>query len=71
MLTPMLLSNDFPEDHPVLSMAMTPERVADLLVRAIDAEEFLIVESETARSALAAKARDYDAWIDATSRASL
>lgn len=71
MLTPMLLSNDFPEGHPVLSMAMTPEQVAELLVQAIDAEDFLVVESESARQALAAKAQDYDAWIDETSRPSL
>jgi NAD(P)-dependent dehydrogenase (short-subunit alcohol dehydrogenase family) len=71
MLTPMLLSNDFPEGHPVLSMAMTPEQVAELLVKAIDAEEFLVAESESARSALAAKAKDYDAWIDSISASRL
>jgi short-subunit dehydrogenase len=65
MLTPMLLSNDFPPDHPVLSMALTPPQVADLLVRGIDAERFLIVDSESSTDALVAKARDYDAWIAA------
>ena len=63
MLTRMLLSNDFPADHPVLRMAMTPEQVADLLVRGIEAERFLVVEDEHATDALVAKAGDYDAWI--------
>src|SRR3954447_19156391 len=58
MLTPMLLSNDFPDDHPVLSMALTPEQVADVMVRGIDAERFLIVDSDAAIETLAAKVRD-------------
>jgi len=70
MLTPMLLSNDFPEGHPVLSMALTPEQVADLLVRGIDAERFLIVDSDTSTDNLVAKAKDYDAWIDSMAIAS-
>jgi NAD(P)-dependent dehydrogenase (short-subunit alcohol dehydrogenase family) len=65
MMTRMLLSNQFPEDHPVLSMAWTPEQVADLLVRAIDEERFLIeTHPESGSAALLAKAQDYDAWID-------
>ena len=63
MLTPMLLSNDFPEGHPVLSIAFTPEQVADLLVRGIDAERFLIVDSDKSSENLVAKGTDYDAWI--------
>jgi short-subunit dehydrogenase len=64
MLTPMLLSNDFPPDHPALQMALTPEQVADVVVRGIDAERFLIVDSPTSVDALTAKVTDYDAWID-------
>lgn len=63
MLTPMLLSNDFPEDHPILKSAMTPEAVADLLVAAIDDERFLVVDSPMATEALAAKAGNYDGWV--------
>jgi NAD(P)-dependent dehydrogenase (short-subunit alcohol dehydrogenase family) len=63
MLTPMLLSNDFPPDHPVLKMAVTPERVADLLVSAIGDERFLIVDSDMGEGSLKAKAADYDLWI--------
>jgi NAD(P)-dependent dehydrogenase (short-subunit alcohol dehydrogenase family) len=64
MLTPMLLSNDFPPDHPVLQMALTPEQVAEVVVRGIEAERFLIVDSPMSIDALSAKATDYDAWID-------
>ena len=63
MLTRMLLSNELPDDHPVLKAALAPEQVADLLVQAIDAERFLVVDAETSADALAAKAKDYDAWI--------
>jgi NAD(P)-dependent dehydrogenase (short-subunit alcohol dehydrogenase family) len=66
MLTRMLLSNQFPEDHPVLAMAWTPEEVANLLVQAIDEERFLIqTHPESGSAALMAKAEDYEAWIDA------
>ena len=63
MLTPMLLSNDFPPDHPVLKLALTPEQVADLLVRAIGEERFLILDSESGLDALRAKVSDYDQWL--------
>ena len=43
MMTRMLRSNNFADDHPVLAMALSPEAVADLLVRAIDDEQFLIL----------------------------
>jgi len=71
MLTRMLLSNDFPPDHPVLKMALTPESVADLLVRAIDDEQFLITESSTSTEPLEAKAQDYDRWIAGMAEARL
>lgn len=63
MLTPMLLGGGFPEDHPVLHVAPRPEEVADRLVRAIDAERFLIVDAPTGPDALVAKATDYDSWL--------
>jgi NAD(P)-dependent dehydrogenase (short-subunit alcohol dehydrogenase family) len=63
MLTPMLLSNDFPADHPVLQTAPTPGEVAERLVQAIDAERFLILDSTAGIDALTAKATDYDRWI--------
>jgi short-subunit dehydrogenase len=65
MLTPMLLSNEFPPDHPVLKTALTPEQVADLLVAAIGDERFLIVDSDMGEGSLKAKATDYDHWISA------
>ena len=66
MLTPMLLSNDFPDDHPVLKTAATPEQVADRLVAAIDAEQFLILDSDLGIDSLRAKASDYEQWITDT-----
>jgi NAD(P)-dependent dehydrogenase (short-subunit alcohol dehydrogenase family) len=63
MLTPMLLSNNFPEDHPILTMALTPEQVADLLVAGIDAERFLIVENDAGPAAVRSKLEDYDGWL--------
>jgi NAD(P)-dependent dehydrogenase (short-subunit alcohol dehydrogenase family) len=64
MMTRMLRSNGFAEDHPVMTMAITPEQVAEILVDAIDEERFLVVSHEGMDAApLAAKADDYDAWI--------
>jgi short-subunit dehydrogenase len=62
MMTRMLRSNNFADDHPVLAMALPPEEVADLLVRAIDEERFLILSDEGDISSLVAKGNDYDAW---------
>jgi NAD(P)-dependent dehydrogenase (short-subunit alcohol dehydrogenase family) len=63
MLTPMLLSNNFPPDHPVYKLALTPDQVADLLVRAIGEERFLILDSDSGKEAMVSKAADYDRWI--------
>jgi NAD(P)-dependent dehydrogenase (short-subunit alcohol dehydrogenase family) len=63
MLTPMLLSNEFPADHPVLKSALTPGQVADLLVRALGEERFLILDSDSGLRSLETKASDYDRWI--------
>lgn len=63
MMTNMLRSNGFPEDHPVMLSAMSPEDVAEILVGGIDAERFLILTDVTSTEALVAKARDYDTWI--------
>lgn len=63
MLTPMLLTNDFPTEHPLLKTAATPEQVADRLVHAIDAERFLILDSDIGMESLTAKASDYEKWV--------
>jgi short-subunit dehydrogenase len=64
MLTRMLRGNAIPDDHPVMRSALTPDEVADLLVRGIDAERFLILSpGSTLLEGLAAKAADYDGWI--------
>jgi NAD(P)-dependent dehydrogenase (short-subunit alcohol dehydrogenase family) len=63
MLTRMLLSNDFPDDHPAITMALTPEEVADVVVRGIAAERFLILTHDGDDQPLVAKGTDYDAWL--------
>jgi hypothetical protein len=63
----MLRANEFPADHPAMTMALTPDQVADLLVDAIDAERFLVLSHPELGNSLADKAADYDAWIDGMS----
>jgi NAD(P)-dependent dehydrogenase (short-subunit alcohol dehydrogenase family) len=63
MLTPMLLSDGVPANHPLLRNAATPQEVADRLVGAIDAEHFLILDSQLGPDCLTAKATDYERWI--------
>lgn len=64
MLTPMLLADGIAADHPILQNAATPQEVAERLVGAIDAEEFLIVDSAMGLDVLKAKAANYESWID-------
>jgi NAD(P)-dependent dehydrogenase (short-subunit alcohol dehydrogenase family) len=64
MLTRMLLSNDFPDDHPAITMALSPEQVAEVLVKGIAAERFLILTHAGDEQPLLAKGADYDAWLD-------
>jgi NAD(P)-dependent dehydrogenase (short-subunit alcohol dehydrogenase family) len=65
MMTRMLRSNGWPDDHPSLKNAVTPEQVAEILVRGIDEEKFLILTNpaEYATGNLMARAQDYDGWI--------
>ncbi|ORB65549.1 SDR family NAD(P)-dependent oxidoreductase [Mycolicibacterium tusciae] len=63
MLTPMLLADGIPADHPMLQGAATPAQVADRLADAIAAERFLILDSTLGQDLLTAKATDYEQWI--------
>jgi len=66
MMTRMLRGNAIPEDHPVMRSALTPEAVAEVLVRGIALEKFLILSpGSTLLDGLHAKAQDYDGWIAA------
>lgn len=67
MNTRMLRSNGFPDGHPVLKMALTPEQVADLLVEGIAQERFLILSPGGTAQSLIDKGTDYDAWLRSTS----
>jgi NAD(P)-dependent dehydrogenase (short-subunit alcohol dehydrogenase family) len=66
MNTRMLRSNGFSSDHPVMKAALTPEQVADLLVRGIAAEKFLILQSGPSDAApmLLPKTQGYEAWLN-------
>lgn len=63
MLTPMLLSDGVPADHPIVRNAALPDEVADRLVHAIDDEQFLVLDSTIGSDVLTAKAADYEQWI--------
>lgn len=63
MRTPMLMADGVPEDHPAVQNAATPEEVAERLVRGIEAEQFLIVDSTLGPDSLTAKGADYERWI--------
>lgn len=67
MDTAMLRSSGLPDDHPALESALKPHEVADLLVRGIAAETFLIDSTGPVEGAtlLAHKATDYEAWFAA------
>src|SRR5262249_14644017 len=71
MLTPMFFANEFPDDHPAVQAAQTPDEVADRLVRGIDEERFLITDSPMAFEALTARIDDYDEWLDSIGLRSL
>ncbi len=62
MKTPMLLANDLARDR--YERALSPEQVADLLVAGIAEERFLILTPDASLQPLAARAADYDAWLD-------
>jgi NAD(P)-dependent dehydrogenase (short-subunit alcohol dehydrogenase family) len=63
MRTPMLMADGIPADHPAVRNAATPEQVAERLVRGIEAEQFLIVDSTLGPDSLTAKGTDYERWI--------
>jgi NAD(P)-dependent dehydrogenase (short-subunit alcohol dehydrogenase family) len=66
MDTRMFRANNLPDDHPAVRMALKPEQVADLLVRGITAESFLILDDGPADSAplLKGRAEDYEGWLN-------
>jgi NAD(P)-dependent dehydrogenase (short-subunit alcohol dehydrogenase family) len=71
MNTRMFRANEFPDDHPAVRAALTPEQVADLIVRGIEAQKFLILQTGPADAApqLLGRATDYEAWLNAQSAA--
>ena len=63
-MTPMLLSNRWPDDHPAVKAAMPTDEIADIVVRGIDDERFLILARPHRIEELQAKGRDYEQWIN-------
>jgi len=63
MLTRMFLSNAIPPDHPVYQAAVTPEQVAEIVVKGMDAEQFLITTTPTTLEGFRHKAADYEDWL--------
>jgi short-subunit dehydrogenase len=68
MLTRMILDGGFAPDHFAVRTAVRPEQVAELVVRGIAAERFLILTRPGTDQALVDKGTDYEAWIDRTAR---
>ena len=56
-------TNGFPADSHVMANARTPEEVAEIIVRGIEAERFLILTDPADAQVPADKAADYDAWL--------
>ena len=63
MQTPMLLANLQSDDDPRYASALTPEAVADILVRGMEAEKFLITTPDAGTAPLEARVADWDAWL--------
>jgi NAD(P)-dependent dehydrogenase (short-subunit alcohol dehydrogenase family) len=64
MNTPMLLRNERSLDDLVMKNALSPEQVAELLVKGIESEQFLILTPDADVQPLADRANDYEAWLD-------
>lgn len=63
MLTRMFLENNIPEDHPAFRMAVTPEQVAEIVVRGVEADQFLITTTPNTLAGFRRKAADYEDWL--------
>ena len=51
-----------------LGLIQTPEEVAEITIRGLDQETFLILPNERVGTSFLHKAQDYDRWLDHTSR---
>jgi NAD(P)-dependent dehydrogenase (short-subunit alcohol dehydrogenase family) len=63
MLTPMLLANEHQPDDFLIRTAMHPDDVAEVVLRGIGDEEFLILSHPHVLERFRAKAADYEAWV--------
>ena len=51
-----------------IGLIQTPEEVADITVRGLEAETFLILPNDRVGTSFLHKAQDYDRWLDHTAR---
>lgn len=51
-----------------IGLIQTPEEVADITMRGLEAETFLILPNERVGTSFLHKAQDYDGWLDHTAR---
>lgn len=51
-----------------IGLIQTPEEVADITVKGLEAETFLILPNERVGTSFLHKAQDYDRWLDHTAR---
>lgn len=58
-----MLAAAMPPDHPMVLAAATLEEVAERLVAGIDAEKFLILDSDIAIQSMSLKISDYEQWM--------
>jgi NAD(P)-dependent dehydrogenase (short-subunit alcohol dehydrogenase family) len=64
MRTRMLLGNGFPADDPKMLAALSLPEVAELIVRGIDDEAFLLATDQADVESLRARADDWDGYLD-------
>lgn len=62
--TRIFLTNNFPEDSFAMRSSLSPEQAAELVIRGIESEKFLLLTHPENADALAEKATDYDRWIE-------
>lgn len=67
MLTPMLLRNGYAPNHPKMRSAITVEHAADVVVRGMEDERFMIMTDPHAADDLQHRHDDWDGWLEGLS----
>lgn len=64
MLTQMLLANGFPADSAAMQTAKSTDEVAEIVVRGMEREQFMIVTDDADLEPLSERFVDFDAWLN-------